>query len=141
LLTRAVETLLQERPGLSLSIRCETGQTLLERVGRGGLDIALVRTDLCAGLDHQRFQALAQHRLRLVCGNRHPLAGCRSIDAQTLSKQRWLLPAAGHPISRRVDLAFSQLGVAPPAQRIEAEHSPLLLSLLTSGSALAAIDA
>lgn len=141
LLGQAVEALLREQPGVQLSIRCETRQSLLDLVGRGEMDLALVRTDLRAGMHLHRLQVLAQHRLRLVCGKRHPLASCRMIDPQTLSEQRWLLPAAGHPVTRRVDLAFSQRGIAPPAQRIEAEHSPMLLSLLASGSVVGAIDA
>ena len=140
LLAQALEALLLEQPALQVSISCENRQTLLDRVGRGGLDIALLRTDLRTGMHHHRMHAVAQHRLRLVCGSRHPLARCREIDAETLSAQRWLLPSAGHPITRRVELAFSQLGVAPPEQRIEAEHSPLLLSLLSQGCAVAAID-
>src|SRR5690606_32142033 len=38
---QAVEALLREQPGVQLSIRCETRQSLLDLVGRGEMDLAL----------------------------------------------------------------------------------------------------
>lgn len=62
------------------------------------------------------------------------------LDVAGLARQRWLLPPEDHPITRRVELAFSQAGVAPPERRVEALYSMSLLRLIAEGGLICAMD-
>lgn len=140
MLSQAVNALLDDEPTLQVSLRCEDSASLMAAVGHGGLDLAVVRTDLGSQAERLRFHALGQQRLRVVCGIRHPLARSTHINAEQLAAQRWLLPSRDHAVTRRVDMAFSQLGLSPPTQRVEGIYSACLFPLIAQGSVLTIID-
>jgi len=99
-------------PGIDILVTDETSSAMVEAVGAGTLDVAIV------GLGPDELPpALSQRTLGIdplvaVVSQRHPLAGRASVGVETLVGTRPFIHfIAGSGVRRQVDAAFARAGV------------------------------
>ena len=96
------------------------------RESRYDLVLARVDEDLLEGMVGEE---LAQVRMSLVARQGHPLAQEASVGIDALEEFGWILPPG---LNSTVRYAFSEVGVEPPAPRIETVIGNLVFNIIRS---------
>ncbi|OZI31219.1 LysR family transcriptional regulator [Bordetella genomosp. 10] len=139
LLPAAIARVKDQRPLLSVEILEQTSDKLLDMLERKEIDIVIGRFREARHRQLFDFTALGPEPFALVGKARHPLARkrARPIPIAELRDWPWVLYPAGTPIRERMDEAFHDAGVEPPANTVETISMPTFLQLLQSGSSIA----
>ncbi|RKR03505.1 LysR family transcriptional regulator [Kushneria sinocarnis] len=103
LLTRAVERLHSERPGLHVSINVEVSRQLVQGLLDGRYDFVLSRIPAGFSGEHFVFEEIGEEEICFVCSVRHPLARSTAPDLATLSQWPWALQPRGSLMRQRVE--------------------------------------
>jgi LysR family cyn operon transcriptional activator len=108
---QCVATLLNNYPGIQVTVEELAAGTILKRVRSGHLDMA-VSYPPGDGSDLW-FEPLYNEELRLVVGMNHPLARRRRVRMVELHNVRMVLLTAGFLTRKLVDDCFQQAGAKP----------------------------
>lgn len=96
---------------------------LLDALERGGLDLALTRVidDYPGLLSGSTFQItnLFEEKSVIVCSVDHPLVRQRKLNLADLLEYHWVLPASNSLTRRLFDSEFINMGLIPPAPKVE----------------------
>jgi len=129
----AVLSLLQQRPGLACHVLGGIDIDLLPRLERGDLDIVValhtqaeLRRDLCS-------EVLGYETYVVVTGRDHPLARAATLSAHDLAAQAWLEGINLGEVKGALRSAFEAQSLPPPAAVLESTSIEFARSALASG--------
>lgn len=133
LVPRAVAPLLAERPGVSVSIVEGSWRELVEPLRDGQIDLMIgaLRPTALPDLDQV---PLHDHRVVIVAGARHPLAGIAAVPLERLAAFPWIVGHAGSPLRIQWEKMFE--GHPAPASPIECGSVMVMRGLLVEGDFL-----
>ncbi len=133
----AIAAVKAQRPLLSVEVLEQTSDKLLDMLERKEIDIVVGRFREGRHKQLFAFTALGPEPFALVGQAGHPLARKRAISIPDLRDWPWVLYPAGTPIRERIDEAFHDAGVEPPANTVETISMPTFLQLLHAGPSIA----
>jgi DNA-binding transcriptional LysR family regulator len=134
LLPRALLRFKRRNPRIAVEVREGTLGGLLPLLRRGHLDLVVGR--LTADFDSAglHFEHCYDESMTVVVRRGHPLRGKRGLRVRDLAGQAWIVPTQESAYRHRLDAAFRQDGVEPPADIIES------MSILTNNALLQESD-
>lgn len=141
LLPRSLALLKVHRPGITVTVREGTMETLLPELWLGNLDVIVGRLpDNCAaqGLSEK---TLMEEGVRLVAGTHHPLAGRRRLRWADLREFPWVLPPVNTLLREPLERAFERYGISMPTNRVETLSVHVIRGYLHHTNAIAALAA
>ncbi len=100
-------------PGIELVLREETTAELIEAVGKGELDLALVHQTTGADRAGLVCEPLFDEDVVLAVGSEHALAGAEHVTLGELRHERWVLLKPGSVVRQSVVDACARLGFTP----------------------------
>lgn len=134
LLPRALLQFKRRNPGIAVEVREGTLGGLLPLLLHGDLDLVVGR--LTADFDSAglHFEHCYDEAMTVVVRRGHPLQGRRGLRLQDLAGEAWIVPTSQSAYRHRIDAAFRQGGVEPPAEVVES------MSILTNSTLLQESD-
>lgn len=119
LLNTAVARIKRETPNVSIEVFEGTSAQLLLMLAEGKLDMALCRTSVAPLPDLYEFEWLAQEKVNVAFGPRHPLANEPSLKLEQLLGYPWVLFPSHMPLRTLLERELANLGLEPPAHSVE----------------------
>lgn len=136
----AVLRVKQRHPDVLARIEIGPSRTLVQKLGRGELDMVVGRVLDSSPGDDLVYEPLAPDELHAVIARvQHPLAHRQELHLGQLVEQPWILPPAGSLLRERLAAMFVQQGVPMPSNIIEAECLPVITTLLQQSDMLAVL--
>ena len=134
LVPRALAAFKRANPRVTVQVQEGNLATLLPLLRNGELDLIVGR--LTSDFDSRglRFEACYDEPMCVVVRAAHPLAGLKRLKLTALAAEDWILPGPETAYRHRIDAAFRQLGVEPPARLVES------VSILTNTALLQQTD-
>jgi len=130
LLPRALLAFKRRNAQVTVQVREGTLGTLLPLLHAGELDLVVGRLTSDFATAGLSFTPCYDEPMTLVVRRGHPLTRRRTPSLAGLVGESWILPTPEAAYRQRIDAAFRQAGVEPPAQRIES------MSILTNTTLL-----
>ena len=141
LLSRALAAMRKHSTPLSATVISAPAKVLMEMLQNGKIDLFVGRVDMESDDDDQHIICpLSSQRLNILANAGHPALSDGPIEPAAAADQLWVLPPPGHAITHRLELAFSQIGVAPPARRLVTESVLCIFEFLTEMDMLTVVD-
>jgi DNA-binding transcriptional LysR family regulator len=134
LMPRALLAFKAKHPRVTVGIQEGTLGALLPLLHRSELDVVVGR--LTADFDSKglHFEHCYAEPMAVVVRRGHPLRRRRGLRLSALADEAWILPTPEAAYRHRIDAAFRQDGVEPPARLVES------LSILTNATLLEQSD-
>jgi DNA-binding transcriptional LysR family regulator len=134
LVPRALAIFKRANPLVTVQVREGTLATLLPALRAGEIDLVVGR--LTSDFDSRdlRFEASFDEPMCVVVRAGHPLLRRKRVRLADLAGEAWILPAPDTAYRHRIDAAFRQAGVEPPARLVES------VSILTNATLLQETD-
>lgn len=121
-------------PRVTVEVREGTLATLLPQLRGGEIDLVVGRLTADFDSDGLHFEPCYDEPMCVVVGAHHPLADRRGLRLADLAAAAWILPLPETAYRQRIDAAFRNEGVDPPAQLVES------VSILTNTMLLQETD-
>jgi len=137
-LPAVLNRLMHDKPGVRYDVR-EVEPDAALRALRERLADILVGRPLSGNPTDIEFEPLFEEKLFIVAGANHPLARRRSVLADDLRKQRWILPQPETAIGRLVEPALAKLGVPTRDAAVRSMSVLLRFPLLATGEFVTAL--
>jgi DNA-binding transcriptional LysR family regulator len=134
LMPRALLAFKRRNPRVTVHLQEGTLGTLLPMLRAGELDVVVGRLTSDFATTGLHFEHCYDEAMAVVARRGHPLRGRRRVTLAELAHVSWILPAPEAAYRHRIDAAFRQGGVEPPAQLIES------MSILTNTTLLQESD-
>ena len=136
----AVLRMKQRHPDVLTRVEIGPSRTLVQRLGRGELDMVVGRVLDSSPGDEFVYEPLAADEPHAVIASaEHPLAHCREQQLSQLVEQPWVLPPAGSLLRERLAAMFLQQGLPMPNNIVETECLPVITTLLRESHMLAVL--
>lgn len=134
LVPRALLRFKERHPTMTVLVQEGNLASLMPALHRGDLDLIVGR--LTADFDSAglHFELCYDEPMCVVVRSGHPLCEERSLHLAGLADRAWILPTPDTAFRQRVDAAFRQGGVEPPARLVES------VSILTNKALLQGSD-
>lgn len=116
----AVRQLIEDNPGVFVSVAEERQAELIDRLRRRDIEIAILRLALVEPDENMRVDRLFEEKLCVIAAAEHPLAGQRQLTWTQLLSERWVMPAADSYFYERVLHVLARRNLPIPPQVIEA---------------------
>lgn len=116
----AVRQLIEDNPGVFVSVAEERQAELIDRLRRRDIEIAILRLALVEPDENMRVDTLFEEKLCVIAAAEHPLAGQRQLTWPQLLSERWVMPAADSYFYERVLHVLARRNLPIPRQVIEA---------------------
>lgn len=126
----AVAQLKRRYPRMLISIELDYSRSLIEKLLKGDLDIAVARILDAGQAKDLQTEPLTDERHAVIAGAQHPLAGRRDLRLDDMIEQGWILPPPGSLIRDRLISMFLQRGLPAPRDVVESFSLPVIISLL-----------
>ena len=110
-LPQILEKLKEKFPHSELSVSSGTSVKLVEKIMQGDLDTAFI--SLPIETSNVKTELLFTDEIVAIANPNHPLAGDKSIDAETLAGENLILGEKGGNTRRLIDDFFEQANVKP----------------------------
>lgn len=136
LLPQALLALARAQPELRVTVLYGLNEALMPWVKNGEIDFALSSIPpraIDAELGHE---ALFSESGAVVARSGHPLARRRSLGAQDLAGQRWILPRRRELERLAFDELFAAAGLEPPAAAVETTSTVLMKTMVMQSDLL-----
>ncbi len=134
LVPRALLAFKRRNPRVTVQLHEGTLGALLPMLSRGDLDLIVGRLTSDFATSGLAFIHCYDEPMAAVARRGHPLQRRRRLTLADLARESWVLPTPEAAYRHRMDAAFRQAGVEPPAQLVES------LSLLTNVTLLEESD-
>ncbi|MCS6766802.1 MAG: LysR family transcriptional regulator [Candidatus Protistobacter heckmanni] len=121
LLPRSIARLKESHPYLSVSISCGMIESLVSELRAGSLDLVLGRISPDRDSEGVRYETLLDEPMRVVARAGHRLSKKKNLALTDLASVPWIWPSAGALYRLRLEAAFRQAGVNPPADLVESD--------------------
>jgi DNA-binding transcriptional LysR family regulator len=134
LVPRALAIFKRANPLVTVQVREGTLAALLPALRAGEIDVIVGR--LTSDFDSRdlRFETCFDEPMCVVVRTGHPLLARRRVRLAELAAESWILPGPDTAYRHRMDAAFRQAGVEPPARLVES------VSILTNTTLLQETD-
>ncbi|MBK6601218.1 MAG: LysR family transcriptional regulator [Betaproteobacteria bacterium] len=106
-------------PRVTVQVQEGTLAVLLPQLRRGEIDLIVGRLTSDFESEGLHFESCYDEPMCVVVGHHHPLAGTTGLKLADLAAESWILPSPETAYRQRIDAAFRQEGVEPPAQLVE----------------------
>jgi DNA-binding transcriptional LysR family regulator len=116
----AVRQLMEDNPGVFVSVAEERQAELIDRLRRRDIEIAILRLALVEPDENMRVDRLFEEKLCVIAAAEHPLAGQRQLTWPQLLSERWVMPAADSYFYERVLDVLARNRLPTPPHTIEA---------------------
>lgn len=126
----AVNRLLDQHPGVLVSVVEERETELLERLRKRDIELAILRPTLVEPDGDLRVDRLFDEQPCVVAAKTHPLASRSPLQWSGLLQQRWVLPPADCFFYDHVKRSLDRLHMRMPKPAVEAMSIQLQLSLV-----------
>jgi len=127
---RAVATLLERYPGSRVRIADASYDPLLAQLRSGAIDVMVGALRQPPPVEDVVETVLFSEPLSVVVRAGHALAAARKPSIEMLSRQSWVLPAAGTPTRQHFERIFTEKGLVPPEPAVEASSLIAVRGLL-----------
>ena len=134
LLPKAIMTLRQQRPNVSISVKEGTNDRLMPALRTGDLDLVVGRLSEFRYRDDIAQEPLYEEPISVVVHAAHELAARERLGLGDLADREWILPPPETTLRRQIEQAFQAGGLPPPRWAIES------VSLLTNRQLLRQSD-
>jgi len=115
LLPDAIETVLTDRPNVSIKVVEGTNDALMPALFSGEIDMIVGRLSAYRHRTRLVQEKLFDDRVVAVAGNKNPLAGKKSVAFKQIKPYGWILPPLETTLRRQIDQYFvSQDQYVPP---------------------------
>lgn len=139
-LTKALLSIKQQSPLLSIEVAVDTSDRLLAQLREGVLEVVIGRI----ADEHQGeylFRTIDDEALAVVVGTEHPLARKRKITLEALQGYGWVLQPPGSPMRALIDQEFRAHGLGLPRGLIETGSMLTTINLVRSSQMVAVLPA
>ena len=116
----AVRRLIDDHPGIFVSVAEERQAELIDRLRRRDIEMAILRLALVEPDENMRVDRLFDEKLCVIAAAEHPLAGQRQLTWPQLLREQWVMPAADSYFYERVLHVLARSRLPMPRQVIEA---------------------
>lgn len=115
---RALDLLLQEAPGVLVSVTEGLDKEIMHMLRTRQLDLLVSRLGVGPAYADVEEERLFAADWALITGPRHPLAGRSSVRLSELTDVRWALPAGGSAFREQMERVFAAVGQRWPQRGI-----------------------
>jgi DNA-binding transcriptional LysR family regulator len=126
----AVNRLIDQHPGVLVSLVEERETELLDRLRRHDIEVAILRLALVDPEEDLRVNRLFDERLCVVAAQNHPLASRDNLQWAELLEQRWVLPPADCFFFEHVQRSLDRMHMPMPRHAVEAAAIQLQFALV-----------
>jgi DNA-binding transcriptional LysR family regulator len=126
----AVNRLLDQHPGVLVSLVEERETELLDRLRKRDIELAILRLALVDPEDDLRVDRLFDERLCVVAAQTHPLATRDNLQWPELQEQRWVMPPADCLFYEHVQRSLDRMHMPMPKHAVEAMSIQLQFALV-----------
>jgi len=133
---RVVAGMVEELPGLAVSVQDGSAEELLGALQRGEIDVALCAWPADGAPRELVFEEMLSGELAVVAGAEHPLARRRRVPLAELAQRRWALAERPRAIAQVFGLAFRAAGLASPEPVVRSTSMAFLPTLLQESDLL-----
>ena len=138
-LPAAISLVKREQPHLQISIHIETSDLLLERLGRGELDMVIGRVVERFDTELLRFERLSDEPVSVIARNGHPLLSQQNLTLAQLEQAAWVIPPVGSVLRNPFDQMFRQAGLDGPRVTVESASLLFITKMLQESDFIAVV--
>ncbi|NLG76537.1 MAG: LysR family transcriptional regulator [Xanthomonadaceae bacterium] len=138
-LPAAISLVKREQPHLQISIHIETSDLLLERLGRGELDMVIGRVVERFDTELLRFERLSDEPVSVIARNGHPLLSQQNLTLAELEQAAWVIPPVGSVLRNPFDQMFRQAGLDGPRVTVESASLLFITKMLQESDFIAVV--
>jgi LysR family transcriptional regulator, regulator for genes of the gallate degradation pathway len=136
-LPQAVEAVLEQHPGLSITIVDGTWDQLLQQLRDARLDLIVGALRPGGTGEDLTQEALFTDRLSLIAGHGHPLARRRTLRWSDLARVQWVLPMPQTPAAAAFHDMLATAGLPAPPSQLQTNSASMMQAVLGLGRRLA----
>ena len=141
LVPRALSLLLEQAPGIAVTLREGPMEEMFSMLRDGRLDMVVGRVD-SAFVDRDFvLDELYDPPIHIVAGPRHPLVKNRTVSWAMLADQEWILPQEGTPMRTGIERIFQRVRRRPARCMFESSSIQTNVSLLNARDMLWVLSA
>lgn len=139
LLTRALGTLRERQPHLSVEIIENTSAALLPLLDEGRIDVALCRCGVSRRPGAYECMALEMEPLAVVAAPTHPHANAAALTLADLAAMPWMAYPVNTPMRHALEREFNDAGIDLPRYPLETASAFATLTMLQETPDLVAV--
>jgi DNA-binding transcriptional LysR family regulator len=141
LLPAAISLAKREQPHLQITVHIETSDVLLERLGRGELDMVIGRVLERHDTSLLHFERLGMEPVCVIARPGHPLLSAQNLSLERLAQAQWVLPPEGSVLRHPFDQMFRHAGLAGPQVTVESAAILFITKMLQTSDFIAVVAA
>lgn len=132
LVPRALSLLLEQAPGIAVTLREGPMEEMFSMLRDGRLDMVVGRVDSALVDRDFVLDELYDPPIHIVAGPGHPLARAGTVTWTTLAEQEWILPQEGTPMRAGIERIFQRVRRRPARCMFESSSIQTNVSLLNA---------
>jgi DNA-binding transcriptional LysR family regulator len=129
----------REQPHLQIAVHIETSDLLLERLGRGELDMVIGRVLERFDTELLRFERLSDEPVSVIARPDHPLLNEQNLTLPQLEGASWVIPPVGSVLRKPFDQMFRQAGLDGPRVAVESASLLFITKMLQESDFIAVV--
>jgi len=136
LVPRAIAAIKARAPRLHIGVQIESSDRLFDKLASGAIDFMIGRPPTGQRRRDLAFEPFDEEQLCIVVRQGHPLQKATRLALHEIVSLPWILPARGSVLRARLETVLDTLGLAPPADVIDADALLVVTALLRYTDAL-----
>lgn len=140
MIAQAVTEMKEEQPLLTIKLRGESSDHVLEMLEARAIDIAVGRFNNISQHNLYHYEVLGDEALCLVTRAGHAVARKRRLRLPDLADQRWIMQSIATPVRQILEYEFGKAGMATPSDIIEVNSILTIIQLLERCDAVAMLS-
>lgn len=141
LVPRALALLLEQAPGIAVTLREGPMEEMFAMLREGRLDLVVGRVEPAFVDRDFVLDALYDPPMQIVAGPRHPLVRGRNMSWDRLADQEWILPQDGTPMRAGIERVFRRVRRRPSRCMVESSSIQTNVSLMNARNMLWVLSA
>ncbi len=140
IIAQAVTEMKAEQPLLTIKLRGETSDHVLEMLESRSIDIAVGRFNSITQHNLYHYEPLGDEALCIVARAGHAIARKRKLRLTDLAGERWIMQSIATPVRQILEYEFGKAGMASPSDIIEVNSILTIIQLLERCDAVAMLS-
>jgi DNA-binding transcriptional LysR family regulator len=140
MIAQAVTEMKQEQPLLTIKLRGESSDHVLEMLEARAIDIAVGGFNNVGQHNLYHYEPLGDEALCIVARAGHAIAKKRKLKLVDLADQRWIMQSVATPVRQILEYEFGKAGMATPFDIIEVNSILTIIQLLERCDAVAMLS-
>ena len=132
LVPRAVSLLLDQAPGIAVTLREGPMEEMFAMLREGRLDLVVGRVEPALADRDFVLDELYDPPIHIVAGPQHPVARGKSVTWAKLAEQEWILPQDGTPMRAGIERIFQRVKRRPARCMVESSSIQINVSLMNA---------